>query len=69
MINPCFVIHNWPADTRATLYVNGKKIPEGSDFRQGIESRWSAWEAVTSLVVWIRSNSKEPVCYTIGMRK
>ena len=69
LINPCFIINNWPENTRARLYINGKEIPEGKGFRQGIETDWDQWEAKSSLVVWVRSTSEKTENFTIEMVK
>lgn len=56
VMNPAFVIKNWgPAD--AWLKVNGKKIPQGRDYRLGHR------RTVTSsdLIVWFKAESTEPV--------
>jgi hypothetical protein len=69
LINPCFVIDGWPADAKARLYIDGKEITEGKDFRQGLESNWGQWKARHSLVVWARCNSTETMSFTIEQVK
>jgi hypothetical protein len=69
IINPCFIINNWPENAKAKLYINGKESAEGKDFRQGIETNWGEWESTSSLVIWVRSNSEETVNFTIEMVK
>jgi hypothetical protein len=65
LINPCFVVRNWPQKVKAQLSIDGRRIPEGKDFRQGIETEWDQWEAKSSLVLWVRFQSEETVNFTI----
>ncbi|MHC4529007.1 MAG: hypothetical protein ACYS29_14115, partial [Planctomycetota bacterium] len=72
VINPCFVINGWPeGGIKTRLYINGKEIPEGKDFRQGIETNWdqTQWEPKHSLVVWARCTSTETINFTIEQVK
>jgi hypothetical protein len=70
VINPCFVINGWPeGGIRARLYINGKEVPEGKDFRQGIETNWGDWDTEHSLIVWARCSSTEPMNFTIQQVK
>ena len=69
LVNPCFIIENWPEAAKAALYINGRRIPEGADFRQGIEKNWKQWQAESSLVVWVRYNTQEKVSFGIEMVK
>jgi len=72
LINPCFVINGWPkGGLKAKLTINGKKLAEGKDFRQGIEDYWdrSQWDSKHSLVIWVRYSSTEPVRFTIEQVK
>ncbi|HUT30454.1 MAG TPA: Calx-beta domain-containing protein [Sedimentisphaerales bacterium] len=70
IINPCFVIDGWPeGGVKARLYMNGKEVPEGKDFRQGIETDWGNWDTKQSLVVWARCSSTEPIDFTIEQVK
>jgi len=68
LINPCFVIHGWPQGAiKAKLFINGNEVPEGKDFKQGIEDNWdqAQWDAQHALVVWTRCSSTEPINFTI----
>jgi len=65
IINPCFIIDNWPENAKAELYINGEQIAEGKDFRQGIENRWGKWEPKSSLVIWVRYKSEIKVNFTV----
>ncbi|MHC4332973.1 MAG: hypothetical protein ACYSUV_04380, partial [Planctomycetota bacterium] len=70
VINPCFVINGWPeGGIKARLYINGKEVPEGRDFRQGIETNWGDWDTRHSLIVWARCSSTETVNFTIQQVK
>jgi len=69
LVNPCFIINNWPESAKAKVYIDGKEVAEGKDFRQGIETDWGQWETKHSLVVWVRANSEETVNFTIEMVK
>lgn len=69
IINPCFIISNWPEDVRAKLCINGKQIAEGEDFRQGMETEWGQWEPKSSLVIWVRCSREETVNFAIEMVK
>ena len=72
VINPCFVINGWPeGGIKAKLYINGKEIPEGGDFKQGIEDNWdqTQWDSKHSLIVWARCSSMEPIKFTIEQVK
>jgi len=72
IINPCFVVNGWPqGGIKARLYINGREIPEGKDFKQGIEDNWdqSQWDSKHSLIVWTRYSSTEPVKFTIEQVK
>ena len=72
VVNPCFVINGWPeGGVKARLYINGKEIPQGTDFKQGIENNWdeSQWDSKHSLVVWVRCSSAKPINFTIEQVK
>jgi len=69
LVNPCFIIENWPEYAKARLYINGRQIPEGAGFRQGIEKNWGQWQPTTSLVVWVRYSCEEKVNFKIEMVK
>ena len=68
LINPCFVIENWPADKRAVLTINGQKMTAGKDYHQGIERHYETWETQTDLVLWIRHTSERNVRFSIQMQ-
>ena len=49
----------------------GREIPEGKDFKQGIEDNWdqTQWDSKHSLIVWTRYSSIEPVKFAIEQVK
>ncbi len=56
--NPCFVIKNWGKSTsKATLKINGKFMPEGKDFRQGLIRDTDGTQI---MVIWIKYQSTSP---------
>lgn len=72
ILNPCFVINGWPeGGIKARLYINGKEVPEGKDFKQGIETNWdqTQWDSKHSLVVWARCSSTETINFVIEQVK
>ena len=69
VLNPCIIIHNWPKGIKAKLFIDGKEIPDGKDFRQGIETNWGEWEPTSALVLWVRCHYEETVTFTIEMVK
>jgi hypothetical protein len=56
VINPAVIIKNW-GNRQASLTVNGKKMKQGEDFKQGIRKSLEG----DDLILWIRLNSKTPV--------
>ncbi|MCF7955243.1 MAG: LamG domain-containing protein [Phycisphaerae bacterium] len=52
--NPCFVIKDWPGETKCRLAVNGNEIPSGESFRQGITRDT---DGIKKLVVWLKLDS------------
>jgi hypothetical protein len=67
LVNPCFLIGNWPREAKARLSMNGRPLVEGTDFRQGIESEWRKWEPSYSLVIWVRAEAREKTTVTVEM--
>jgi hypothetical protein len=59
LINPCFIIKNWPEGVKAKVSINGKILPPGKDFRQGFEKTYENWEVKNSLVVWLDYESEK----------
>ncbi|MCD6346947.1 MAG: hypothetical protein J7L96_05940, partial [Bacteroidales bacterium] len=57
LLNPVIVIINWPGK-EAGLQINGKKIPKGKDFRQGIEY---TIDGSKTLIVWMRLRADKNV--------
>lgn len=61
LLNPAFIIKNWNSELPA-LSINGKKVKQGKDFRQGIR-KGSFGE---DLIVWIRLETQKPVKIELG---
>jgi hypothetical protein len=62
--NPCFVIRNYDSDTaKASIKIDGKLVPLGKDFRQGITRDT---DGKPMLVIWLRHQSKEPTNFEIN---
>jgi hypothetical protein len=55
------VLSNWQGG-KAFLEMDGKEIPEGKDFRQGIEYEV---DGSARLVLWIKKQSEKPVRFSI----
>ncbi len=60
VINPAFVIKGW-GESDAELKVNGKKLKCGEDFHFGHRHTLEG----TDLIVWIKTESTEPVQITL----
>lgn len=56
LLNPAIIIKNWGSQA-ATLSINGKSIPQGKDFRQGIRKG----PLGEDLIIWIRLERQKPV--------
>ena len=61
LVNPAIIIKNW-GNQLSTLSVDGKKVLQGGDFRQGIRKG----PAGEDLIIWIRLDSQKPVKMTLG---
>ena len=57
LVNPCFVVKNWQGQRKASLRINGKEMPVGKQFRQGLV-RDTQGEPM--LVTWIEMRTTEP---------
>jgi len=55
VFNPAMHIENWQGG-QATLQIDGQEIPEGKDFRQGIEYDI---DGRMSLIIWFRHRSEK----------
>jgi hypothetical protein len=55
LLNPAMIVRNW-GKQKAELSVDGRKIPDGKDFRQGIVSRPEG----DDLILWLRLESDKP---------
>ena len=56
LLNPAFIIKNWESQL-ATLSVDGRRIKQGKDFRQGIRRG----PLGDDLILWIRLDVQKPV--------
>ena len=56
VLNPAFVVKNWPA-SEPELKINGEKVSPGKDFRAGYEQTLRA----SNLIIWIRAESVKPM--------
>ncbi len=63
LINPAIIIKNW-GNQLATLSINGKEIPDGTDFRQGIRKGPEGED----LIIWIRMDREKPVNIVLEQR-
>ena len=54
LLNPAIIVRNWGKQV-AELTINGRNIPEGKDFRQGIVSRPDG----DDLIIWLRMDGKK----------
>jgi hypothetical protein len=55
LLNPAMIVRNW-GKQQAELRVDGRRIPDGKDFRQGIVSRPEG----DDLILWLRLESEQP---------
>ena len=54
LLNPAIIVRNWGKQA-AELRIDGRSIPEGKNFRQGIVSRPDG----DDLIIWLRMESKK----------
>ena len=62
ILNPCFVIKNWGADSKARIKINNKNLSAGGKIKQGIIRDT---DGTKTLVIWIEQKSYEKVLYDI----
>ena len=55
VFNPAIVIDDWQGG-EASLVINGKEVPEGKDFRQGVEYDI---EGKQRMIIWLRHRSEK----------
>jgi hypothetical protein len=65
VFNPCFVINGWDSSAKADLTINGKKISEGKELRQGIVRDTNGKRV---LVIWVEHEASSPVEFEISNR-
>ena len=61
LLNPAMIIKNWGSQL-STLSIDGKKIKQGKDFRQGIRKGPFGED----LIIWIRLDKQKPVKITLS---
>ena len=59
--NPCFVLKNWTPNA-LQLKVDGTEVPEGKDFRYGVEYDING---APMMVVWIKHSSEKEVNFQL----
>ena len=64
LLNPAIIVRNW-GKQKAELTVDGRRIPDGKDFRQGIVSKPDG----DDLVLWLRLASGKPTEVSIHGRQ
>jgi hypothetical protein len=62
ILNPCFIIKNWGADSKARIKINNKNLSAGGKIKQGIIRDT---DGTKTLVIWIEQKSYEKVLYDI----
>jgi hypothetical protein len=54
VLNPCFVIEHWNSDSAARVTINGRAVPPGPGFRQGIVRDVGGRQ---TMVIWLELES------------
>jgi hypothetical protein len=62
--NPAFVLSGWKGG-KAELVMDGEEVPEGKNFRQGLEYKV---DGSVDLVVWVKNQNNMPVRFEIRSR-
>lgn len=63
LLNPAVIVRNW-GRRQAELRLDGRKVPEGKDFRQGLVARPEGED----LVLWLRLERATPTAVTIDAK-
>jgi hypothetical protein len=58
VVNPCFVIENWPKKSAAIIKINGKVLETGNKTQEGFER---SQEGHLKKVIWMEITSEKPV--------
>jgi hypothetical protein len=66
VLNPCFVIRNWDLSLGAEVTINGKPVPEGGEYRQGMIRDT---DGSRTLVIWMNLNETNDISITIQPKK
>jgi hypothetical protein len=64
--NPGFVIEHWDSDSAARVTINGRAVPPGPRFRQGIVRDT---EGRRTMVIWLELESVSDVEVTVEAAK
>jgi hypothetical protein len=62
LYNQCFVIRGWDPKGKAGIKIDGKVIPSGKDFRQGLIYDT---DGTVSLIIWLKNISKKHLSFFI----
>ncbi|NTU52061.1 MAG: hypothetical protein HGA94_06480, partial [Candidatus Aminicenantes bacterium] len=62
VVNPCFVIENWDSDSAARVTIDGRAVPPGPRFRQGIVRDAGGRP---TMVIWLELDSVSDIAVTV----
>jgi hypothetical protein len=60
--NPCFVIEHWDSDSAARVKIDGRAVPPGPRFRQGIVRDTGGRQ---TMVIWLELGSVSDITVTV----
>jgi hypothetical protein len=64
VVNPCFVIKNWQRRAaKASVKINGKCLPVGNDFRQGLIRDT---DGTPTMVTWFKTEPTKPLKVSVS---
>jgi hypothetical protein len=66
VVNPCFVIERWDSDSAARVTIDGRVVPAGPRFRQGIVHDTAGRP---TMVIWLELDSVSDVAVTVEAEK
>jgi hypothetical protein len=66
VVNPCFVIEHWDSDSAARVTINGRAVPPGPRFRQGIVRNDGGRQ---TMVIWLELGSVSDTEVTVELAK
>jgi hypothetical protein len=64
--NPCFVVEHWDSDAAARVTLDGRAVPPGPRFRQGIVRDTSGRR---TMVIWLELESVSDIAVTVEAAK